>query len=197
MTPETFIALLVLAGSTVWTPGPNNTLLAYSGARFGMRRTWPHTLGVAFGFPAMVFIVGLFLGELFQRSALLQQVLGWVSIAVLLWIAWRIATSGSISGTGDRARPFTFIEAVGFQWINPKAWSMAIAVSAQFIEPEQPFVTTLIVAGAYLVIGFTSAWGWTLAGTAMTRWLTTDNRQKWFNLVMGLLIAGCVVLLWN
>ncbi|NIL97233.1 MAG: LysE family transporter, partial [Planctomycetales bacterium] len=185
------------AGTTVWTPGPNNTLLAYSGARFGLTQTWPHVLGITFGFPMMVFLVGFFLGELFQRSDALQSGLHWGGAAVLLWIAWKIASSGSISGTSGKPRPFTFLEAVAFQWVNPKGWTMAIAVPAQFMNPDRPLITASIVAGAYVLMGFTSATGWAVLGTQLTKWLTTDNRQKWFNFVMGLLIAGCVVLLWN
>ena len=73
MTSQTLLALIGLAIATLFTPGPNNAMLATSGAHFGFRRTIPHALGVAIGFPAMVLIVGLFLGQLFQSSVLLRE----------------------------------------------------------------------------------------------------------------------------
>ena len=65
---EYFIALCILSFTAAFTPGPNNALVAASGANFGFRRTFPHVLGISLGFPVMIFIVGLFLGQLFQSS---------------------------------------------------------------------------------------------------------------------------------
>lgn len=101
MTPDTFPALLALAVATLFTPGPNNAMLAASGANFGFRRTLPHLLGVALGFPLMLLIVGLALGGIFQASALLREGLRWGGAALLLWIAWKIARSG---GSGRKAK---------------------------------------------------------------------------------------------
>ncbi|MGA1210069.1 MAG: LysE family translocator, partial [Gemmobacter sp.] len=124
MTPETLAALAAIAFASCWTPGPNNAMLASSGATFGLARTIPHLLGVALGFPVMAVIVGLFLGEAFQRSALLQEGLRWGGAALLLWVAWKIATAGGMGRAGAAARPLRLHEAAAFQWINAKAWVM-------------------------------------------------------------------------
>lgn len=195
MTTETLLTLIALAASGAFTPGPNNALVAASGARFGYRRSLPHVLGIALGFPLLVFIVGFFLAELFRHSPLLQQVLRWGGAALLLWLAWKVATTGSLGGTQARPRPFTFLEAAAFQWINPKAWAMAIAITAQFVTTTAPLLSALIVAGVYIAIGFGSASTWALAGTAIGRWAATEARQRALNLVMGGLIAACVLLL--
>ena len=114
MTFETFLALLTLALIAAWTPGPNNLMLASSGANFGLRRTLPHICGVAFGFPIMIFVVATGLGAIIAASAALQDVMRWAGAALLLWFAWRIATSGRAQDQ-SRARPLNFLEAAGFQ----------------------------------------------------------------------------------
>lgn len=190
---ETFPALLALAIATLFTPGPNNAMLAASGASFGFRRTIPHLLGVAFGFPLMLLIVGLILGGLFQTSTILRETLRWGGAAILLWIAYKIAFSGGIGSKTGNARPMRFIEAVGFQWINPKAWSMAVAATSQFIQPSAPLVTASIVAATFLTLGVSSAATWTGAGQAISGWLTTARRLRVFNLVMAGLIVLSVI----
>lgn len=187
---ETLPALIALAIATLFTPGPNNTMLAASGANFGFRRTIPHLLGVATGFPLMLLVVGLVLGSLFQASALLREALRWGGAVLLLWIAWKIAISGGLGSKSGDARPMSFLAAVGFQWINPKAWSMAVAATSQFILPSAPLTTAAIVTALFLTLGLGSAATWTYAGQAIARWLTTARRLKVFNLVM----AGLIVL---
>lgn len=193
MTLDTFFALIFLAVATLFTPGPNNAMLAASGANFGFRQTVPHLLGVALGFPLMLFTVGLVLGGLFQTSALLREALRWGGAALLLYIAWKIANSGGIGSRQEGARPMRFLQAVGFQWINPKAWSMAVAATSQFILPAAPILTAIIVANVFLALGLSSAVTWTYAGQAIARWLTTAKRLKIFNLVMaGLILLSLV-----
>ena len=126
---EYFIALCILSFTAAFTPGPNNALVTASGANFGFRRTFPHVLGISLGFPVMIFIVGLFLGQLFQSSLFLREALRWIGVGLLLYVAYKIATAGGLgSSTGER-RPFRFHEAALFQWVNPKGWSMAIAIT--------------------------------------------------------------------
>ena len=190
---ESFIALCVLSFTAAFTPGPNNALVAASGANFGFRRTFPHILGISLGFPVMIFIVGLFLGQLFQSSLLLREVLRWVGVVLLLYVAYKIATAGGLgSSTGER-RPFRFHEAALFQWVNPKGWSMAIAITSQFATPDAPMQTAIIIAAVFAFFGLASASTWAVLGVSLQRFLETENRLTWFNRVMALLIAGCVI----
>ncbi|MBC7143470.1 MAG: LysE family translocator [Rhodobacteraceae bacterium] len=190
MTFDTFPALVALALATLFTPGPNNAMLAASGANFGFRRTMAHLFGVATGFPLMLLVVGLVLGGLFQTSVVLRETLRWGGALLLLWIAWKIATSGGIGSKSSGAHPMTFLQAVAFQWINPKAWSMAVAATSQFILPSAPVATAAVVTVTFLTLGLGSAATWTYAGQAIARWLTTARRLKVFNLIM----AGLIVL---
>jgi threonine/homoserine/homoserine lactone efflux protein len=195
MATEALVALSALVFAACFTPGPNNALLASSGAHFGLSRTVPHILGVALGFALMIFIVGFFLGGVFQRSTLLKNALEWGGATILLWLAWKIASSGGVTGRGGRVRPFSFVEAAAFQWINPKGWAMAVAITSQFVAAENPLRSALIVAAVCIVMGLTSASAWAAAGQALTRWINTQTRIRTFNITMGALIALGVVLL--
>ncbi|MFZ5750565.1 MAG: LysE family translocator [Pseudomonadota bacterium] len=195
MTFDTVPALLALAVGTLFTPGPNNAMLAASGAAFGVRRSVPHLLGVAIGFPAMLLIVGLALGELFRQSVLLREALRWGGALLLLWIAWKIAVSGGKDRESARIRPLRFTEAAAFQWINPKAWSMAVAATSQFVTAAAPVASAVVVALSFLSLGLVSAMTWTVGGRTIGRWLTTPARRRAFNLTMaGLIVLSTVQL---
>lgn len=195
MTADSLITLAILAMTAAFTPGPNNALVASSGVNFGYRRTLPHILGIAFGFAAMIFIVGLFLGEMFLRSTLFREILRWAGVALLLFVAWKIAQSGGLGSKSGTPRPFRFIEAAGFQWVNPKGWAMAIAITAQFAGKAEPVQTALVISLVFVFAGLASASAWALLGQSLRRWLNTPRRVILFNYAMAVMIAACVVLL--
>lgn len=190
---EEITVLLVFAFASTWTPGPNNILLTNSGARFGFRRTIPHALGVALGFPMMIFLVALGLGELFQTQPWFQQVLRIVGAAVLGWICWRIATlpipKEGGSGQYQVGKPWKFFQAVAFQWINPKAWGLAIAVISAHARGDGLIYEALLCSVPFVVSGLTSAHGWTLFGTLIRGFLNTPLRFRIYNLIMGALVG--------
>jgi threonine/homoserine/homoserine lactone efflux protein len=195
MTPESFAALVAFAFAASWTPGPNNALLAASGANFGFRRTLPHMAGVCLGFAAMVFAVALGMGEVFARLPWLSEVLRWVGAVVLVWFAWRIATATGGTGETRRGRPFSFLEAAGFQWVNPKAWALCIAMATQFGTGSGVAGTAAVIAAVFAFSGATSSLGWAGFGAALQRVLSTPLRLRAFNLSMAALIAGFVVVM--
>ncbi|MEL6979825.1 MAG: LysE family translocator [Pseudomonadota bacterium] len=188
---ERLVALTSFAFAGTWTPGPNNMMLANSGASFGFRRSVPHALGVALGFPAMAFCVALGLGEAFQHSALLRESLRWGGAAMLLYLAWRVATASAAPGDGalTAGRPFTFFEAAAFQWINPKAWMMAIGVASTYLVGAAPLAEAAAVAAAFIAAGLSSAHGWAGFGAGMRTWLSKGRRLRFFNIAMGVALA--------
>jgi threonine/homoserine/homoserine lactone efflux protein len=189
---QILLALTGFAFAATWTPGPNNMMLAASGATFGWRPTVPHALGVAIGFALMVFLIALGLGEVFQRSELLQTGLAWGGFAVMLYLAWRIATAGAAKAR-NRARPLRFHEAAAFQWVNPKAWVMAIGVSATYTRGENPVSDAAIIAAAFVIAGLTSSQTWAAFGAGIGQAVGSGARLRAFNVTMGLLLAACAL----
>lgn len=194
MPSEVFVALLVYALVTSITPGPNNFMLLVSGVNFGFRRTVPHMLGIGAGFLALLLAIGLGLGALLTAYPPLHLALKIAGGAYLLYLAWRIAMSRSLGdGNGGKARPMTFVEAAAFQWVNPKAWMIALTGMAVYTHPEAPVSSMLIVAFAFAAVNLPSVSTWAAFGSAMRGFLADPARLRWFNIAMGLLLA---VTLW-
>lgn len=189
---DTIFALTVFALASSITPGPNNLMLMASGTNFGFRRTLPHLMGVSIGFVAMIVLVGLGLAQLFAAYPLAHQVLRVVSIAYLLWLAWRIATAPPPAAReGSGAKPLSFVQAALFQWVNPKAWTMALTALSAYMPPTDPRIGLLIVAGVFGLVNLPSVGLWTLLGVQMRRFLGNAGRLRAFNLTMaGLLVAS-------
>lgn len=195
MTPDALIALAGLALASTWTPGPNNAMLAASGATFGYRATLAHAFGVALGFPVMMFVLALGLGEAFQARAELREVLRWVGVVLLVWIAWRIGRASRARAESGSARPFTFVQAAVFQWVNPKAWVLAISVPAAFVSGQAPLTEAVLCAAVFMGSGLTSAHGWAGFGAALRRLLARDETLRLFNAAMGALVAVSAIYL--
>lgn len=190
MTYELFLALLGFAFVTSVTPGPNNMMLLASGVNFGFRRTVPHMLGISMGHALMVFLVGLGLAGVFKAWPPALVVLKVASVGYMLWLAWKIAQSGAPGEGKAKPQPMTFLQAAAFQWVNPKAWAMALgAVSAYVVEPSAWAYAA--VAGAFACVNLPSVAVWAGAGQAVRRWLDGPGRLRAFNWGMaGLLVLS-------
>ena len=188
MTNELFLALLGFAFVTSVTPGPNNMMLLASGANFGFRRPLPHMLGISIGHAVMVFLVGLGLAGIFKAWPPALLILKLASVAYMLWLAWKIAHAAA-PGEGKQAtRPMTFLQAAAFQWVNPKAWAMALgAVSAYVVEPS--VWAYAAVAGVFAAVNLPSITLWAGAGQAVRGWLTGPGRLRAFNWTMAVLLV--------
>ncbi|WP_280191621.1 LysE family translocator [Delftia sp. PS-11] len=173
------------------TPGPNNVMLTASGASFGYRRSVPHMLGITIGVVVMVLLVGAGLGAIFERMPIIYSVLKYLGAAYLVWLAWKIAGSAGIDRGSAGARPFSFWQAAAFQWVNPKAWIMAIGVIATY-TPREDFFTNLILSALVLgVVNYPSVSVWTLFGSAVGRALRSAQALRRFNWCMaGLLLLS-------
>jgi threonine/homoserine/homoserine lactone efflux protein len=135
MTAQLLLAFVLFAFATAGTPGPNNMMLLASGANFGFRRTVLHILGISVGLGVMVLAMGLGLGGVFKAWPVLHEVLRWVGGAYMLWLAWKIATPRASRDKDAGAKPMTFLQAAAFQWVNPKAWAMALTAATTY-TPE-------------------------------------------------------------
>lgn len=188
MTAELLIAFLLFAFASSITPGPNNLMLLASGVNHGFRATLPHLLGVAFGFVVLLLAVGLGLAGLFTRWPWLDGLLRVAGAAYLLWLAWRIARSGSPQAGAKPAPPMGFWAASAFQWVNPKAWMMAVAAYTAYL-PARSVAAVLGVALLFALVNLPCLSTWTLLGSRLRGWMAVGRRQQVFNLTMGGLLV--------
>ena len=191
MTADAFLALLVYAFVTSITPGPNNFMLLASGVNFGFVRTIPHMLGIGAGFFSLLLGVGFGLGAILMAFPSLHAALKITGGAYLLYLAWRIGMSRSLGKEGEaKAKPMTFLQAAAFQWVNPKAWVMAVTAMAVYTSPQARFLSVVLVAVAFALVNLPSVSTWAGFGTALRGFLSDPLRLKWFNIAMGLLLAA-------
>ncbi|SMH46300.1 LysE family translocator [Mesorhizobium australicum] len=193
MSADLFLALVVFAFVTSITPGPNNFMLLASGVNFGFWRTVPHMCGIGVGFFTLLVGVGFGLGAMLTAYPQLHLALKVAGGAYLLYLAWKIAMSRSLGEKEGGTRPMTFLEAAAFQWVNPKAWVMAVTAMAVYTDPARPFLTMLLVATAFALVNFPSVSCWAGFGVALRGFLADPVRLKWFNVAMGVLLAATLV----
>ncbi|WP_199536337.1 LysE family translocator [Phaeobacter inhibens] len=195
MTYELFLALAAFVFGTVFTPGPNNLMLMASGANFGFRRSLPHLTGVAVGFPLMILPVGLGVMQLFDAFPALTWIMTALSVAYMLWLAWKVANAAPPRDGEAQGTPLSFLQACAFQWVNPKAWAMALGAITLYATSRD--VTAILwVSGTYLLVGSFSASTWTLLGQQLRRLLTRPAQLRAFNWTMAaLLLASLAAIL--
>ena len=174
------------------TPGPNNVMLATSGAMFGYRRALPQIFGTNSGVAVQTFITCLGLGSLFAAFPVLHQILRVAGALYLIFLAWKL--SASSLGEARETKPLSFTQAALFQAVNPKSWVKSITLATVFMPVglSAP-VGALLVAVVGLVIGFPSASMWALFGVAIRRLLTDPLKRRIFNLSMGAMLVVLAV----
>ena len=174
------------------TPGPNNVMLTASGVHYGFARTVPHMIGIVCGHILLVSITCLSLGKLFLRYPEIQTALRVVGCLYLLYLSYRIVGSKLSSGKNNGGRPLYFIEALLFQFVNPKAWVFASTVAVLFLpqERESLLIASSIIAvtsGAVVIPCITL---WAGFGQALQRVLKRPNAMRIFNISIAFALVG-------
>ena len=190
---ETLLPLLGFAVAASVTPGPNVLMVAAASANHGVRATVPQMFGIAIGFAAMLLIVGLGLAAPFAAWPALHTALKWIGGAWLLLLAWKIARA-SAPGEGPQRPPLGFIGAALFQWVNPKAWMIALAAIPAFTTPAGDMLAEgLLVAAVFAIVCLPCTLIWAGFGAGASRILRTPAALRWFNIAMALLMVGSLL----
>ncbi|MDX5408080.1 MAG: LysE family translocator [Chromatiaceae bacterium] len=191
---DLLLAVLFFAFSTTITPGPNNVMIMSSGVNYGIRASVPHWLGICLGFPLMVLLVGLGFGVVFERYPHLHQLIKVLGVAYLLWLAWRIASAEPKAIEQGKSKPFSFMQAALFQWINGKAWVMASGAIAAFTTVGGVYwVEVSIITAAFLLVAFPCVGAWLVFGAVLRKVLTNAVFQRLFNITMAIILVLSVV----
>lgn len=186
------VALFVIA--TCVTPGPNNVMLMSSGANFGMGRTLRHVAGINIGFPLMVVAVGLGAGAIFRQYPGLHDGLQVIGAVYLLFLAYQTARSPT-TDLGDPSRqPLGFTGAALFQWVNPKAWVMAVGAVLAYTSPLGGYtLQVFLIALLFFLFGTPCSMVWVFFGQYLRRFLTRPRHLKVFNIAMSLVLVVSLI----
>lgn len=186
-------ALIVFCFVASITPGPNNLMLLTSGVNFGFRRTIPHMLGVGLGFALMVGLVGIGLDAIFTRFPALFPIMRYAGVAYMLWLAGKLALAGPVGKTDYKGKPLGFFGAAAFQWINPKAWFIAIGALTAYSVSEDYARSVVIATLVFGLVTMPCVAAWVLFGTAMRRVLANPRFVRPFNIAMALLLVASII----
>ncbi len=190
VTSDLLLAFTAYAFVTSITPGPNNTMLLASGANHGFGPTVPMIFGISIGFTAMVLAVGLGMGSVFLAFPILHDALRYGGAAYLIYLAWRIGGSAATSADGSDARPLSFLQAAAFQWVNPKAWIMAVGAVATYTPQDGFLLNVVTVAALFMVINAPCVSAWAAFGTILRGFLSNPASRRVFNIAMALLLLA-------
>ncbi len=177
------LALIGFVFFGLFSPGPNVILLTASGARFGFRATIPHIIGVALGVGITAGVTGLGVGALLQTAPVLTLIL---KIAASLWIllmAYRL-WHAEPAKVDDNDRPFTLVEAVLFQWVNPKVWAVALSAMA-YITDLPPAAQAQTLAMTFAALNLAVCTFWTSAGHLLSKLLRNARLWRGFMRIMA------------
>lgn len=189
---DTALALVSFAFVAAMTPGPNNIMLTASGVNFGFTRTIPHMLGICVGFVALVLAVGLGVGATFTALPAAKTILKIIGAAYMLWLAWKVATAAPSAVDDGNPSPMTFWQAAAFQWVNPKAWVMAVSAMAIYVRPLHVTPDVAAVTLAFGLVTVPAVVTWAGFGHVLRRALRDPAKVRVFNVVMALLLVASI-----
>ena len=197
MSVDVLLAFSLFAFVTSVTPGPNNIMMLASGVNFGFRRSIPHIIGISSGFMIMVIAVGLGLNEVFTRYPLSYTVMRWVGVVYLVYLAWAIATSQppEVKPDTERAesKPMGFLAAAAFQWVNPKAWIMAVSAFSTYVPAANNLMLIVGTAALFAVINAPCVGLWAAFGSRMRVLLGSPRFRRPFNVAMAVLLVASML----
>jgi threonine/homoserine/homoserine lactone efflux protein len=195
---QEFTALLVLATAMSFSPGPNTTLSTALGANHGLRRALPFVCAVPVGWGALLLVCALGLGALVLAVPLLSWAVKVVGVAYLLWLAFKVSQSRQLSEADASRLNVTFWQGAALQFVNIKAWMLALAIVSGWIAGrEAPGMRLAIVLPVMLAYAFVSNLAYALAGSLLREWLTgpagSGQRLRWFNYAMAAVLVATAI----
>ena len=203
MDASEFGALLTLATATSFTPGPNTTLSTALAANFGLRRAMRFVCAVPVGWTLLLTLCAAGVGALVLAVPLLRGAILAGGVAYLLWLAWRLAGSSKLSNANPSSLNVTFTRGVGLQFLNIKAWMLALSIVAGWIAGQPDALQRFwLVVPVLMAYAFASNLTYALIGSVLRGWLAgplvngqpTGRRLRWFN--RGMALALVLTALW-
>lgn len=196
MTAAELTTLLVFCTAMSFSPGPNTTLSTALAANLGLKRALRFCLAVPTGWTLLMLGSGLGLGALVLGVPALRWAVKLLGVAYMLWLAWKLAGSAQLTQVEERRLDVTFLQGVGLQFLNIKAWMLALTLTAGWVvnaggQPAtNPGERLAIICAVMVVFAFSSNFVYALVGSLLRQWLAHGARLLWFNRVLALILVG-------
>jgi threonine/homoserine/homoserine lactone efflux protein len=184
-----FSALAAFYFTMFFTPGPNNAMLTASGMKFGFIRTLPHLIGISLGHILQIGLTCFGLANLFLIYPQIQFYMKILCFLYLLYLGWKMIGAFSLIQK-ETGRPLRFYEASLFQFINPKAWSIAITVASGFFPTEENiFIGVAFVTITAAVINLPTCSLWALFGSGLRKFVNNEKIKKLIEYLLAVLLV--------
>ncbi|MEO8544378.1 MAG: LysE family translocator [Burkholderiaceae bacterium] len=189
-------ALLVFCTAMSFSPGPNTMLSTAIAANHGLRRTLRFCLAVPTGWILLMLICGLGVGAIVLGVPALRWAVKLVGVGYMIWLAWRLSQAARLVTVDTERLEISFWGAVGLQFVNIKAWMLALTLTAGWVvnaggaPAPNPGQRLVIICGVMVVFAFCSNFSYALMGSMLRRWLTQGHRLLWFNRAMALVLLA-------
>jgi len=187
---EELTALLLLATAMSFSPGPNTTLSTALAANRGLPAALHFVLAVPVGWSLLLLLCAAGLGAVVMALPPLRWAIKAVGIGYLLWLALRLARAGQLAQADARQLDVRFWQGVGLQFVNIKAWLLALTIVAGWVLGRSDSLQRLAVVLPVMVcFAFASNFTYAALGALLRGWLAQGRRLLWFNRCMALVLA--------
>ncbi len=199
MSAAELTALLLFCTAMSFSPGPNTTLSSALAANGGLGRALRFCVAVPAGWTLLMVGSGLGLGALVLGVPALRWAVKLAGVGYMLWLAWKLARSGQLAQVDASRLRVTFWQGVGLQFLNIKAWMLALTLTAGWVvnaagQPaSNPGERLAIICALLAVFAFTSNFSYALLGSLLRAWLAHGRRLLWFNRALALVLVGTSV----
>ena len=189
-------ALLLFCTAMSFSPGPNTTLSTALAANHGLKRALRFCLAVPTGWTLLMLACGLGLGALVTGVPALRWAVKLAGVAYMLWLAWKVANAGRLSDVDESRLNVTFSQGVGLQFLNIKAWMLALTLTAGWVvnasgQPAtNPGQRLAIICVVMVLFAFTSNFTYALVGSLLRQWLAQGARLLWFNRALAAVLVA-------
>ena len=177
MTASEFTALLMLTTAASFSPGPNTTLSTALAANLGLKRALRFVCAVPVGWGLLFSLCAGGVGALVVAVPALRLAIQFFGVAYLLWLAAKLAQSSQMAQADAARLNVTFFQGVMLQFLNIKAWMLALGARFAIILPVM------------LLFGFFSNLAYATMGSLLRTWLTREQRLIWFNRIMATVLV--------
>ena len=191
MTWQEFTALLVLATAMSFSPGPNTTLSTALAANGGLRHAMRFVVAVPVGWSLLLALCAAGIGTLVVAVPALRWGIKALGVGYLLWLAWRLAHSATLGQANAAQLNVGFVQGVALQFLNIKAWLLALTIVAGWVAGREDSLQRLaVVLPVMVVFAFSSNLTYAAVGALLRQWLAQGQRLLWFNRAMALVLVA-------
>jgi threonine/homoserine/homoserine lactone efflux protein len=177
------------------TPGADMMFCLGQGLRAGPRAAMAANLGIGLGCMVHTLLAGLGLGALVAAHPMAFDVIRWVGVGYLLWLAiqtLRAPLGGQVAGAQAKSVRSVFADALVVNLLNPKVILFILAFLPQFVDPVQPVLPQFLFLGAILALGGLIVNGLVglFAGGLGARLAASARLARWLSRISALVFVG-------